>query len=421
MANEELPAINFGGGVSNRAHETKTPNGFARGASNVDISRDGTVSQREGFGLFAMLSGAHSLWGDPELPFTLVGGASTLNKLDTNASLTPLVSSLSGSDIHYCMTPIGAYWSDGAQSGCVRADGSSGHWGVNIPFALTVNAVAGALNPGDYAVSATFVDATGQEGGAPSSTFITLSSAGAISVATPSSATAVEARVYVTTTNGKELQYAASCVPGSTVVIGPGPRGRPLRTQYMRPLPPLRFPALTKGRLVGAVGRYLMWSQPQYYGLYHPTHDYTAVRGQTITMVAPSDAPGFLIYVGTDQRTYKLEGDSLENAALSVVSHVGVIPGSMARVAPDAVGIEGLSNWVPVWVDNRGVPYAGTNNGVVQLHDKFAYPQFAQAAAVFDQRDGNSRYIVSGRGGAPSPLAFSDYVTATVINAGGGV
>ena len=96
------------------------------------------------------------------------------------------------------------------------------------------------------------------------------------------------------------------------------------------------------------------------------------------------------------------------------------MPGSLAYVAPDALGLKGITAWVPVWVDARGVPIAGTGDGLMPLHDKFAYPSFLQAAALFDQRDGQSRYVVSGRGGAPSALAVGDYVTATVVDAGGG-
>jgi hypothetical protein len=163
-----------------------------------------------------------------------------------------------------------------------------------------------------------------------------------------------------------------------------------------------------------------MWSEPMYYGLYKPTKNFASLRGQTITMVALSDDVAFCAYIGTDRYTYKFSGDSLETATMTILSHVGVVPGSMAKVAPDAVKIEGAQSWVPAWIDARGVPWAGVNGGIVQLHDKFAYPQFDHVAAIFDQRDGNSRYIVSGRGGAPSTLAFKDTFTAQVVDAGGG-
>jgi hypothetical protein len=418
---QEPVTLAFGGGVANRMSETKVPEGFARAAKDVDISEDGVVSKRGGFTQFIALAGANSFWSDPQLDFALVAAANTLYHMDASGVLTALATNLTGADVHYCMTPIGVYWSDGQVCGCVDVLGAAHPWGVETPRFVTVSQGAGSLPAGEYAVTATFSSARG-EGGAPASLFITLAAPGGISVTISSALdTSIdEARVYVTTPNGQELQYAASWAPGGTLVIGNTPRGRPLRTQYLMPLPPLRYPALSKGRLFGAVDRFLIWSEPLYYGLYNPTKNFTALRGQTITMVALADEAGFCAYIGTDRFTYKFAGDSIETATMTPVSHCGVMPGSMARVAPDAVKIEGTQTWVPAWVDSRGVPWAGANGNVVQLHDKFAYPQFDHVAAIFDQRDGNSRYILSGRGGTPSVLAFKDSFTAQVIDAGGG-
>lgn len=419
---EKLVPLKLGLGVANRMAETKVPEGFARIATDVDISNDSLVSRRDGFEKFIDLAGTKSLWSDPQLPFMLVAAGTTLYKINPAGGLTAIVETLTGGDVHYCMTPLGVYWSDGQVCGCVDVLGDAHPWGVETPSSITVTAGAGSLNPGTYGVTATFVDSQGQEGGAPASQFITLATQGGIaaSVGAAIDPAVSEARVSISTPNGEELQYAGSCPPGGSLAIGSAPRGRPLRTQYLTPMPPLRYPALAKGRLFGAVDRWLVWSDPMYYSLRNPTKNFISLRGQTITMLALSDEQGFCAYIGTDRYTYKFAGDSLETASLTILSHVGVMSGSMARVAPDAVKLDGVNVWVPVWVDARGVPYAGVNGGIQQLHDKFAYPQFGQAAAIFDQRDGNSRYIVSGRGGAPSVLAFKDYMTATVIDAGGG-
>lgn len=422
-ANEPGVPLTFGGGVANRMAETKVPDGFVRAAKDVDISPDGVVSNRDGFTKFIDLAGAHSFWSDPQLEDALVAAGNTLYIMGPSGALSALATNLTGADVHYCMTPIGVYWSDGQVSGGVDVESEPHPWGVETPALVTVSAAAGSLPPGEYAATATYLDARGQEGGATDpKQYITLATPGGISVAVGAALdTAItEARVYITTANGEELQYAGSCSPGAALVVGTTPRGRPLRTENLMPLPPMRYPALAKGRLFGAVDRWLMWSEPMYYGLYKPTTNFIALRGQTITMIALADDPGFCAYVGTDRYTYKFAGDSLETATLTILSHCGVKPGSMARVAPDAVGIPGTQVWVPAWVDARGVPWAGVGGGIVQLHDKFAYPQFDHVAAIFDQRDGISRYIVSGRAGAPSELAFKDSFTAQVIDAGGG-
>lgn len=419
---DELTPLDFGSGVANRMAETKVPQGFARHAVDVDISSDRVISRRDGFEQFFSLAGAHSVWADDaSLDFALVASGNTLHLVSPSGGLTAIATNLTGADVHYCLTPLGVYWSDGSVCGGVDVLGNAHSWGLETPAFVTVSQGAGSLPAGTYAVTATFASERG-EGGAPASVVITLDAPGGISATiTAALDTSIdEARVYITTPNGQELQYAASCAPGGTLIIGNTPRGRPLRTQYMVPMPPLRYPALSKGRLIGAVDRFLVWSEPLYYGLTRPTRNYVPLRGQTITMVAPSDEPGFCAYVGTDRYTYRFAGDSIETATLNIIAHCGVKPGSMARCAPDALGLQGVNAWVPAWIDSRGVPWAGLAGGAQQLHDKFAYPQLDNAAAIFDQRDGNSRYIVSGRGSAPSKLAFGDYVTAQVIDAGGG-
>lgn len=421
MAERTVP-INFGRGVANRARPEKTPPGYVRIAENVDIAVDGATSRRTGYAPFAALPGAHSLWSHPELSFGLVGDASKLYRIDATAKLTTLATGLNGTPIHYCNTPLGVYWSNGTQSGGLGYGGVSSAWALSTPSYFQVMAnITGGLDPGTYSVTLTFVGADGTESGAPAGKTVTVPSGGGITVATPASpdfsATAV--RVYVTTSNGTEYQFADAVAPGAQCVIGATPRGRKLDTQFLYPFPAVSFPVLKNGRLMGAVGRQVVWSEPLRYGLFDPRKNYMQLRGDNVTMLAAPDTPRFVAYIGTAKRTYMYQGDSIETATLSVVAHVGVVPGSMAMVDSTALKLEGVIGWVPVWIDQRGIPYAGTESGTVALHDLFAYPIFDSAAAVFDERDGDSRYLVSGRGGAPSPVTFSDSFVATVVNAEG--
>lgn len=418
MAERTVP-IDFGRGVANRAGPEKTPPGYVRIAENVDIAIDGTTSRRSGYAQFATLSGAHSLWSHPELSFGLVGDASKLYRIDSSAVLTPLATGLNGAPIHYCHTPIGVYWSNGTQTGNLGYGGVSSEWGLSTPSSFQVTASPdGGLDAGTYSVTVTFVGANGTESGAPAGKMVSVPSGGGIVVATPTSPdfSAVAVRIYVTTANGQEHQYAGAVAPGAQYAIGATPRGRRLDTQFLCPFPAVRFPMLKNGRLMGAVGRRVVWSEPLRYGLFDPRKNYIQLRGDDVAMLAGPDTARFVAYIGTAKRTYVFQGESIESATLSVVAHVGVVPGSMAMVDSTALKLEGVSGWVPVWVDQRGIPYAGTDAGAVALHDLFAYPIYDSAAAVFDERGGRSRYVVSGRGGAPSPVTFSDSFVAAVVN-----
>src|SRR5574337_156893 len=124
---------------------------------------------------------------------------------------------------------------------------------------------------------------------------------------------------------------------------------------------------------------------------------------------------GFLLYVGTRKKTYVLRGESIDSCTLKAANAAGVVPGSMTMIPAEALALDGVLVPTPVWVGTDGVPYAGTESGVIPLSAHFAYPVYARAAAIHVERGGLSRYIVAGQGGRTSALAMSDYAEAEVI------
>lgn len=418
----------FAKGVANRMAETKVPPGFVRVADNVDYSSAGTVTRRDGYALFAALVGAHSLWSHPNLGYALVADATQLYQLLPSGALTVIASGLSGAPVQYVDTPIGVYWSNGEACGRIRTDGTAGPWGVEAPpasFTLTAVANVGGLNAGTYGVTLTFVDAYGEESGAPATRFVDVPAGGGISITNVPAAgpDVAEAKLYVTGANSAGLFYAGSVAPGAPQhLLGSGWRGRILATQFCTPFPPVKFPAIKSGRLFGFVGTRLVWSEPLYYGLTNSAKDFMIVSREAPTMLGFPDTAEFFAYIGTSVATYKLQGSALEDARLSIAAHQGVQPGSMVMMEPDAVNIELVHGAVPVWVDTVGVPMAGTASmfGTVPLHQKFVYPVYDQAAAAFVRIEGEDRYLMGGRGGRPSGLVASDYVVARVYNNGGG-
>lgn len=415
----------FGKGVANRMPETQVPPGYARAAINVDFSDTGSASRRSGYTKFVSLPGAHSLWTHADLGYMAVADATTLYGLTADGDLTALVTGLNGSEISYCMTPKGVYWANDSRTGCLTFGMEAQSWGVETPNTtfLITPVSGGGLDAGLYGLTVTFISPDGEEGGAPATQYVTVAAGGGIQLSglpTPQDTSITEIRVYVTSANGTQLFYAGTTLVGaSSFLIGQGPRGRELRTQFYQPLPPLKYPVLKAGRLFGAYGDLMVWSDPLYYGLTHYKDNYIKVP-DPITMIAAPDSQKFLLYIGTENRTYVLSADSLEDARLAPVAFTGVVPGSMAMVMPDAINIQEVVAPVPVWVDARGVPNAGTEFGVVPVHSRFVYPIYSEAAAAFVQIDGVSRYIVGGRGGAPSGLTMSDRAVARVYDEGGG-
>lgn len=418
--------VQFGVGVVNRKAPTKLPPGGAVAADNVDIAEDGVVSRREGFSQALALPGAHSLWSAKELMFGLVGDASALYGIEGGTSATSLVTGVSGAQIGYAVTPLGVYWSNGEQCGRIGYDMTARPWGVEAApdFFLTA-ATTGGLDAGRYGVSLAFASDTSEEGGASPTQFVDVPQGGAIQVngiSAPQRADTDEVRAYVTDANGTELFYAGAAPAGASgYTIGAGVRRRQLgRTQYCLPFPAVKFPLLRKGRLFGALGSQVVWSEPLYYGLYNPAQNFARLHNESITMLASPESQAFVFYIGTETHTYVLRGESIETASLSVASNVGVIPGSMAYLEPDILHEDTVAVPSPVWVDKRGVPMIGAEGSLVPLSDKFVYPIFDSAAAFFAQNDSASRYFVAGRGGRASGMAVADTVVARSYDVGGG-
>lgn len=411
------------GGVDNRSHETRIPDGFVRHADNVDILPDGVTRSRDGYELWVPLPGAHSLWTHELLTFSLVADAGALYRMDDGGALTTLATGLNGSPVSYALVGRRVRWSNGAQTGQVELDGTPALLGMETPLpSFVVAAVAnGGLFAGRYGVTMTFASASREEGGAPETAWVDVPEGGGIlitDVPASSDGSAVEARIYATTANGTELFHAGSTVPGAAqYLVGTGTRTRLLATQFCEPFPPAQHLLAKAGRLLGAVDRDLVWSLAMYYGLCRPTQ--TRMRlPDAITMVAAPDSPQFVLYVGTRKKVYVLAGESIDSCTLNVACAAGVIPGSMAMVPADALAMDGVLTPVPVWAGTDGVPYAGLLAGVVPLSKVFAYPIYDQAAAAFVQQDGLSRFLVSGRGGKTSGAAMGDHVSVEVIDAG---
>jgi hypothetical protein len=411
-------------GVDNRSHETKLADGYVRWADNVDIGDDGMSSSREGYDLWVALPGAHSAWSHELLDFALVADAGTLYRLDAAGTLTALVAGLNGSKLSYALVGRRVRWSNGVQTGQVDLDGTPAPLGVATPRpSFTVTAVGiGGLFAGRYGVTLTFADANREEGGAPETVYVDVAEGGGIQVGDvpPDAAgTAVEARFYVTSANGEELLYAGSALPGATAfAIGAGPRTRLLSTQFCEPFPAATCLMAKAGRLLGALGRDVVWSQPMYYGLWRPTKNSLRLPAEVVMLAAP-DSPQFIVYVGTREKVYVLAGDSIDTCTLSVACGAGVIPGSMAMVPGEALRMDGVLAPVPLWMGSDGVPYAGLPAGVVPLSQVFAMPRlYDEAAAAFVERNGLSRWLVSGQGGSANALVASDHTSIELIQAG---
>lgn len=418
---KELVGLSLAKGVANRTSEADTPPGAARAIINLDVLGSSLIVRRGRQTVYPG-AGIHSLWSAPGLDFGLFVQDDTLYYFGESGEVAALRSGLHLRDVDYAFVGGNIYYSNGVETGCVTAGGVHRPWGVATPddsytAAFTTD---GGMDAGEYYVSLTYM-AGREESGASLARAVQVPQNGGITLSqlptnAPANATAL--RVYVSPANDPRLFHARDVALGMDgVAINAGPRGKLLDTSFLVPAPPGRFVMAMNGRIFSASGRYLRWTEALRYGLYDPANNYlTAPRA--ITALAAPERPGFVLFVGTSEKTYVYQGDDIASATMVTAKHVGIIPGSVAMVRHDALDIQGVTYDCPVWLGTNGVPYVGTEVGVLPLSKTAVSKVYGKVASAFFDMDGAARYIAAGTGGKQSSLAVKDRLVARVVELG---
>lgn len=413
-------SIRFGRGVDNRSECNRLEPGYARFVDNVDISREGVLTPRDGSTLKTALVGAHSLRAFEHFQYALVGDAHAIYRMDTNFNLVQLAAGLSGKVVYYEQLGNKVFWSNGSANGIVNPDGTTAPWGIETPLPSFVATAtqAGGMYAGRYGLTLTFESASGEESGAPEPVFVDVPDGGGIQI-TGLSAASTSApqriRFYCTQPNGTDLLFSQTAPASATEwTLGAQMLGRPLTTLLKDPMPPATHLLAKSGCIFGALDNLLVWTDPLYYGVTDLSNNYLPFSS-SIRMIAAPESVRFILYVSDGEQVHRLEGGSINTASRVTVQTKGCVPGSMVMVPADALNLENVFKPVPVWIGGEGIPYAGTEEGVVPLHDKFVYPLYDNASSMFLRHNGSNRYLVSGQGGHTSALAMSDCAEIRVV------
>lgn len=313
------------------------------------------------------------------------------------------------------------YWSNGQDFRRIRSRDLADLPGwIDCHGSPLVEAVAGGGMPaGTYRVAVTMLDAEGRESGAPGAVEVDLLEGEGLRVhALPFSPEAVQARVYITPPDESELYAAAQVGTGTTQVLltgQPWADGKALETLWMRPLPPCQILRWWNGRLLGASGNLVVWTEPHHFGLAKRT---TYMRmGQRITMLEPigGGGEGAGLYVADHKNTYWCGGPSPEKWSRVIRNDAPVVPGTSLVVKGSDLGLE-TQQQVVFWLSEDGTFYAGMPGGeVVPLTEgRLALPAGEEGASLFRSYNGFRQilttFIASGRNG----LAVVDRASATV-------
>lgn len=392
-----------------------------RDAVNVDIPRGGWPRRRSGFG--QVLAGArmHSLWHGGQFPFLLFAdGAQQFAFAGAEPFLVR--GNLSLRDISYAIPNDKVYCTNGAETWCVRADGSAAAWGVESPIGAPDLAASsdGGLDAGTYQVAITFIDAAGEESGTGLAALVEVAQGGGIlltSIPQPESADVARIRVYRSPANGDVLYHARDIPIGqAAATIGAGEPGRPLATQFLDTMPAGQIVRYLGGRLYVARGAEMRWSEALRYGLTSRVKNVRRV-GERIDMMEPvgDGGDGAGLFVADHKRTYWFDGANPGAQSVRIVYPYGAVRGTGVVVPGSTLGLE-TTRPVAYWIAKNGVACVGLPGGqVMPLRDgQVVAPNAESGASLLREQNGLRSIVTALRGAQPQGMAIGDRVSGRV-------
>lgn len=405
--------IRFVGGMNMLAPDYAMPDGSLRDATNLDVTNEGVLRTRQGHAATPLVPGVacHSLYGTPL--FLLHADRSELKR---TASGTQVVATVqNGARIAYAPLPDGSVvWSDGSAIGRVSAAGVSVPLSLPAAGAPQLAAVAnGTLRAGRYTVSVAWVESSGQE--SPPSLPVALDVSNgqgiqlsAIPVSPPSGATAL--RIYVSHADEAALFEAGVVAAGVTsALIDAEPTGRPLETLFEAPFPACSTLGFAAGRLLGARGNVLYWSEPHRYGVTRPAANFIQFSAP-VSLIAPTQDG---IYVGTLDaagagEVVFLSGFEFGKQAFRPVTPFGAYPGTLAEM-PHTLQM--------IWASPQGFVVADNSGQISAISsDKVAFQHATRGGSIVREQGGLRQIITSLEPAGPeNQFAASDYAEAEII------
>lgn len=381
---KEIKVFKFPAGLNNVSGENGAPEGSARKALNVDISKSGDPRRRVGYTKLLDLASAHSLFSNGSI--TLLVTNSLLTRLWPDSMNTQTVAPVNGL-ISYSDIDGVIYYTDGDVLMRVLPDGTHKRaWVPNPPGAPTVGtAAAGSLRPGTYQIAITNISDTGEESGADIGTSITIDAGGIQLTDIPQSADAAAVRLYMTVANG-DILYAQGDIPmgTSSATVGAHHLGRKLETQFAEPMPAGHILCHHYGRLYSAVDDMLVYSEALRPGLTRLMDNYFPPFPERIKIVLHHTTGIFVVA----DKTYFLSGGNPEQMTISEVSPLSGVEGTGADVSASILGIEAHGT-APTWFSDNGTVVGGPGGVVIPLMEsKVAVGEYGSGAALYREENG---------------------------------
>lgn len=392
------------GGFS--GHEDGSMTAIPRVILNADVTAEGRLKKRQGYGLLINLPNSHSAWANKTV--MLAASMGRLYRFYPDGSTVNLCA-ISGpyeAKLYYSRVDDLVYISSAHWMGILNVQTNTvTTWGIPIPEqpVLSVAGGTGVLEPGRYQVCYTnLVDGAVGGNGMIAEIEVTAANSTIALLNKPDGvlawATDPDGNTFFRV--GREQDYITDI---DTM--------EPLPTFLCSPPSPMRFIRVAFGRMWGAIDNRLVYSEPYRYDLYKSTNQFEFPS--EIRMIAFVDGG---IYVGFEDRTVFLPGT--EPSGMKEVSIAG---GVSRNIFAYCNNVPEMGNNIPVWVSADGLVAGGHGGQIAKItHNRVQFPAGEEGAAVSRMYGGREQFIASFKQERPtgSGIGFGDSATCEVVRNG---
>lgn len=390
-----------------------------REANNIDLTKEGRVSRRQGYTGIHETDIGHSLWSGTDMNFGLFVDNGQMHVLRQDASVEALALFVGARPLSYAQQGDRVFYTSRSGCGMLTFDTQAWSWGVEGPAGQPEAEVLDGygLTPGTYQIAVTYTDELGRESGTPRAAKLEVGeNQGILLVGIVLPAGIMRANVYMTDANDQVLRLHSRTF-GPTVLLGAPANGPQLETQHLVPMPPGDIVRIHNGRQYVADGRFLRWSPPMRYGLTDP-REMVIGFGRDIDLIEPVGAGDgdAGLFVAAGDATYWFGGRNPSEFNRNRISGYGAVPRSTVDVRGTAFG-QDVDDESPIWLSRSGNYVIGAGGGklTVLKADTAAIPDADSAASLYIEHGGKKQIITALRGARPNGLAVADVAVAHVI------
>ena len=403
-------------GMNNRLSDmalSKLKEKRLRSIVNTDLTSDGTMRRRQGYAQALAGSDCHSLWSDGDRAFfvdgttlySLSGEADALTKTQVRTGFAP------GRRLSYVNVNGDVIYTDQSVLRKIT-DGVDGPLTMPLiqPEPVVAAGGSGALDAGVYQVCFTYYDADLRQSGATTPQQVTVAAGQGIQITGLPAAfpTGVDGiMVYMTPANGDQLMLALALSAAQTTlsIVTPPLLGGRCQTLLMAPMPAGEIVRYNNGRLMVALGRFLIYSDPYSLALHRPMRNFIHFADD-VTVVETVPAGTF---VATEKMTYFFGGDIATAEAKEVFPYGGVQ--GTGGPTPDSSRC--------FWMSARGMIVGNSDGSAKNVTEAdIAMNRAVVGATSYRERDGIKQMIASLFSTQQTGAAAYSFMDAEIIRKG---